>query len=337
MRTIFTTYDAKEVIKNIFNGGEYSEKIVLKDLEDNKTEEVDLAEYLNIDFYAWKNRVVSHESGDGVHDTVLSAFDAWVESMNYSFDKSFGLVEQIDEEVTATQDLDNAIKTYRVTFLIQADKIMNLEYYVEKIKNKTMGVPQDIINASGDTLKTYILVGSLIYDEEPTTIQFGECITASCIVRISYFADAESYHDSKIELSLDGDVDDGYMTMPFIKITSQAIFNSNPVPTQARPDLAGFVAASQTSTLVISFYDLMNERLSQRLNELHWSSGAVKIDGVEVPKKDVNIPVFVRVTNGGHTYTYKMVITRLDKVISSGTFNISSISLNTWGKIPRQI
>ena len=66
--------------------------------------------------------------------------------------ESYGLVEKIDEEVTASQDIDSSIITGKVTFLIQTDKVKNLDYYVTKIRNKYLGVPQDIQKSYSDIL-----------------------------------------------------------------------------------------------------------------------------------------------------------------------------------------
>ena len=68
----------------------------------------------------------------------------------------------------------------------------------------------------------------MLYDEEPSTIQLGECVIVSCNFRISYLTDALSYNDTQIEISLmemtlmmkNGEIvgETKYLTMPLTKI-----------------------------------------------------------------------------------------------------------------------
>ena len=215
MRTIFTSQDIKNIIRNIFNGNlaQYkasngkiayenpnSEKIVLIDEDDGTKTEKDLAQYLDIRFYSWKNRLIEKGDQSLADEPQLSTYETWVQSLNFSMKESYGLVELIDEDVTASHDIDSATKVGRITFLVQTDKISNLDYYVSKIRNAYLGNPQDIQNQYGDVIKAYIMIGTLVYDEEPTTIQLGECVQVSCNFRISYLTNALSYNDTEISI-----------------------------------------------------------------------------------------------------------------------------------------
>lgn len=355
MRTIFTTEDVKNVIENIFNGNlaqsrvskgtipyenANSEKILIVD-EDNGTQtQKDLAEYLNIKFYNWKERLVSTD--ENRDENRISLFDNWVQSLNFSMNEAYALVEKIDEEVTASQDIDSSVITGKITFLIQTNKIKNLDYYISKIRNAYLGNPQDIQNSYGDIIKSYIMMGALSYDEEPFMAQLGEMIIVSSNFRLSYLNNALSYNDTEIEISLDGDDtyneqgeivgETKYLTMPLTKITWQNIFNSNPVPTANRPDLTGFLATSLFSAKTISFYDY-NKELSMKFNDLFWKCSCVRYDGVLTDVRDVNIPIYIRIKSNNHTYVFKDVIDQMQKVITNNDFNISSITLKGWGKV----
>ena len=131
MKTVFTLEDTKNIFENIFNGNlrlsrlskgeiaysnENSENILIVDESDNSQTEKDLAEYLNINFYTWKQRVV--DNSDYVEQP-LSVFDSWVQSINFSLNESYALIEKVDEEVTVSQDIDNATYRGKITFLIQ--------------------------------------------------------------------------------------------------------------------------------------------------------------------------------------------------------------------------
>ena len=356
MRTIFTAQDIKNIIKKIFNGNldihqvnnsityvnPNSEKILFINEEDNSQVEKDLAEYLNIKFYSWKNRLVEKSEHSLTDEPVLTVFDDWVQSLNFSMNESYALVELIDEEVTASQDIDSATKIGRITFLIQADKITNLDYYMAKIRNTYLGNPQDIQNSYGDIVKAYITMGTLLYDEEPSTIQLGECVVVSCNFRISYLTDALSYNDTQIEISLDGDDtynengeivgETKYLTMPLTKMTWQNIFTSTAVPTAERPDLTGYVATALSNVKTLTFYDF-NKTLSMQFNDLFWRCACYRKDGILTTVQDVNMPIYIKITSNGHSYVFKDMIDQMQKVITNNDFNISSITLKGWGKI----
>ena len=337
MRTNFNTEDVKNIIDEIFNGNMWvsraskgsiiyenpnSEEITLIDPDDHSRRNDDLAQYLNICFYNWKERLNEvSRAGD---------FGEWVKSLNYSMNKSYALVEKVDEEATPSQDIDNATIIGRVTFLVQADKLKNLDYYVSKIRNKYMGVPQDIQNSYGDQIKAYIMIGALVYEQEPIMTQLGEVAIVTSNFRISYLTDAQTWSDTKVEISLDNGLN--YLEMPITKLTRQNIFTSNPLPTQMRPDLTGFVASSMSTAMTLTFYDF-NKELTNRLNDLFYSMPAISVNGVPTTVKDVNVPVFIRLTNNGNVYIYKEMIDNMQKVMTNSDFNISSITTKGWGKI----
>lgn len=357
MRTIFTIEDVKNIVESIFNGNlkqsrlskgaisylnPNSETIRLIDEDDGTFKDVDIAEYLNVSFYNWKERLVS-KSDESIDDQpTLSVFETWVQSLNFSMNEAYALVEKIDEEVTASQDIDSSTITGKITFLIQTDKIKNLDYYVTKIRNNFLGVPQDIQNSFGDKIKAFIMIGALNYDQEPFIMQLGECVVVSLNFRLSYLADALTYSDTEIQISLNGDdyYDENgnivgetkYLTMPITKATFQNIFGTNPIPTSLRPDLTGFVASSLSTAKTLTFFDF-NKELSMQFNDLFWRTPAIKVDGKDKAVSNVNIPVFIRVKSNGHSYVYKDVVENMQKSLTNNDFNISSITLRGWGKI----
>lgn len=343
-KTTFTGEDLKNLVESIFNGNlrqhlasngaiayanENSEKIILIDEESGEQTEKDLAEYLNVHFYNWKERLV--ETSDPFHNKgqTYEKFDDWVESLNVSMNESYALVEKTDEEVVASQDIDSATVGGKITFLVQTNKIKNLDYYVTKVRNAYVGKPQTIQNAFGKLIKAYILVGTLIYDQEPTMTQLGETVVVSCNFAVSYLNDASTYSDTKIELSLDGT---NYYEMPITKGTYQTIFATNPVPTNKRPDITGVISTSSSMTKTLTFYDY-NETITNLIDEKFWSACAYKIDTTETTAREVNIPVYLKITKRGHIYYHKDVIEHIEKVITDNDFDVCSISLRTWGKV----
>ena len=356
MRTLLTANDIKNIIKTIFNGNldvsqgtsgaipyenPNSEKILIINGENGTSNEKDLAEWLNIRFYSWKNRLIEKTNALYQNGDSLVAFDAWVQSLNQSMNEAYALVEVIDSEITASQDIDAGSKTARITFLVQTNKIKNLDYYVSKLQNLYAGVPQTIQNSYGQNISAYVLIGSLIYDEEPTDMQLGETIVVTCNVVINYLTEALGYTDNKIEISLEGDdtYTNGqipnptkYMELPLTKASLKNIFSSNALPYADRPDMTGSVATALSTSRTMTFYDFKNNTLTNAIDELFWSMPAINIDGVAQTTKNVNVPVYVRVRTNGHFYIYKDVIEEIDKVITNSEFNVTILTLKGWGK-----
>lgn len=357
MRTIFTAEDVKNIVDRIFNGNLWqykasngaipyknmnSEDILLIDENSGDTTKTDIAEYLNIKFYNWKQRLVEKGENRFEEEPALSVFEDWVQSLDFSINESYALVEKIDEEVTASQDIDNATLIGKITFLIQTDKVKNLEYYISKIRNNFLGVPQEIQNSYGEIIKAYILLGVLNYDRAPFTMQLGECVIVSMNFKISYLANALTYGDTEIEISLDGDdeYDENgnivgetkYLKMPITKASFQNIFASNALPTSARPDLTGFVATAVSTAKTFSFFDF-NKELTMKFNDLFWKCACNRYDGKETMAQDVNIPIFIRIKSNGHSYVFKDMIDNMQKNLTNNDFNISSITTKGWGKI----
>ena len=344
MRTILDIEDIKNIIDDKFNGNLWvykaskgavayenpnSEKIYETDELNGTSEMVDLAESLNVRFYAWGERLDEKERDS----SQALSFEAWVQGLNFSMNEAYALIEKVDEEATPSQDIDNATVIGKVTFLVQRNKISNLDYYVSKIRNMFLGVPDTIQNRFGDKIKAYFTFGSLNYDQEPMETPLGEMIIVTSNFRISYLTDAITWDDTKVEISLDNELT--YLEMPITKDTRQVIFNSNPLPRQARPDIVGSVATSLSTATTYTYYDI-NKDLTNELNDLFYSLGAIRINGVATTVRDVNIPVFVRLTtkiNGeDKTYVYRDVIESMQKVRTNSDFNISSITTRAWGK-----
>lgn len=353
MRSVLTTEDVKRIIEQTFNGNlreyllsgktitytnENSEEVLLVE-DDGAQTKVDLAEALNVYFYSWKNRLV--EKGNPYLTPQYSTFDDWVLSLNFSMNESYCLVEITREEATQSQDIDNGTKEGKLTFLIQANKIKNIDYYVEKVRNKYLGEPQTIQNSNGDMLKAYMVLGALTYEQEPIMTALGECYIANCNFSINYLTSALTYSDINVAISFTGDDSynaDGtiigetkYLSMPFIKTTWQAVFANTAVPMVNRPDLTGYIATSLSTIKTLSFYDF-NQSLTEQFNTLFWQFGAYRKNGILTAASAVNVPVYIKITVGGNSYVYRDMIDNVEKTITNNDFNISSITLKGWGR-----
>lgn len=351
MRTNFTLEDTKRLVELIYNGNlaqsrasggaipyvnENSEKITLVDENGQFLGEKDLAEYLNIQFYTWRNRVVDSEGGKKI------PFDAWVECLDFSMNDAYALVEITDNKAVASQDIDGAQITGRVTIVIQANKVANLDYYAGKIHNKYLGAPQDIVNAYGNTLKAYLNMGIILYEQEPSTMQLGECVIVSFNFTINYLSDAFSYTDTEFLFCAGIDPDEElttltYEKLPLTKASLNAAMTFSAQPFGNRPDLAGVINTACSPSWTLAFLDF-KQPLIEELDKIFWESGAIKYstdDGTtweNAFKTDLNMPFYAKVKvnyldGGSMIYKYAFVIADMKKEIVNGDFTVCTITL----------
>ena len=316
MRTTFTAEDMKLIIGNIFASDD--EDMIVTSAIDGEQERKKVRDYLNVDFYTWKNRVVGEES-----------FDVWQKSIDVSLNKAYGLVEVTDASAVASQDIDSGSVTAKVTVIIQADKAAILDYFVTKLRNAYLGNPQEITNAAGQTIKAFINIGAPLYDSEPSMTQFGECIIVSFSFIMSYLADAMSYVDEQISISLDGS---NYLPMPYTAATWQKICTTKPVSTTGRPDLTGFISSAVSSVLTITYYDMKNSACDA-LRPIFARFCAKTIGGTPTTEGAVHVPIYVKNYTDNVEYVYNMIIDNMQRSVQNGNFTVCSITLKGNGKL----
>ena len=328
MRAFFSNQDMSNIIQDVYKNNTIPVDLV-DEVSGTKTES-DMVTYLNVKFYNWWEH--AQTAAEDAMDEGKSIRESWKDSIQHSIGKSYALIEQLDEETIISQDISGATIRGRITFLVDANKISNLEFYLRYLKSKFTGNPIKTASFDGTQIVGYLTLGILLYDQGPSQYQNGECIVATINWKFNYLQLAGTYSDIKLELSLNGDVEANYKDMPMIKYTWQNIFTKEAVPTAMRPDLAGMLVKSISLATTISYYDWDNS-ITNDLNELFWDLNAIKIDDTAQDVRDVNIPVYLRITIGTKKRVYKCVITDMQKVLANNEFNVSSISLNGWGKV----
>lgn len=333
-KTNLSTNDVKNILEQIFNGNlaqsraslgkiaydnENSEKIVLTDEGDGTQTEYDLAKYLDLHFYSWKNRIMDNGT----------AVDSWLDSLNKSLDASYALVELVDSEITASQDIDSATLTGVITIIVQTHKVANLDYYVTKIRNLYSGNPQDMQNKFGDTVKMFINIGIPLYETEPQMLPIGECVEIRVNFTISYLTNAYDYLTTPLKISLDGTV---WADIPYNKIVWQNVATTQSAPKVNRPDNTGFLVTALSQVKTISFFDFCDNDVIAQLNKYFWKCGAVKsgtaLENVSViAPSSPRIPLWLAVQYNGTWYVYQDIIETMQKTVSNGEFNVTSLTL----------
>ena len=330
MRTIFTNEDMSSLLQDVFNDNTIDVTLIDADTEE-KTES-DMVSYLNVEFYTWWRHATS--SAEDRIDSGANVFESWKDSLNYSMDKSFALIEQTDEETISSQDIVGATILGRTTFLINANKVSNLEYYIRYLKGLYTGKPITRQASNGKTIAGYLTLGVLLYDTEPEQTQYGNMITAIMNWKFAYMKRAGNYSDIPITFSLDNT---NYYDMIITKYNWQNIFTTEAVPRAGRVDLTGVITTAITQNVTISFFDFDESEFAYKLNnDYFWNLGAIEIDDEKTETQDVNIPIYVKVSklygSAMRIYKYKFVLTDFQKVLVNNDFTISSITLKTWGK-----
>lgn len=328
MRTFFSNEDMAKLLIDVYNQSDIEVGITIE--ETGEHIETTAVSYLDVQFYTWWEHVKTMLEEN--IDIGANLRETWKDSLEKSIGKSYALIEQLDEETISSQDISGATISGRITFLVDANKIDVLEEYMRHIKSKYTGNPIKCETLNGEMVVGYLTLGILLYDQEPMQAQNGEVIAVTLNWKFNYLEVAGTYGDVKLEISLDGDVDANYKEMPIIKYTWQNIFTKESVPTAERVDLAGFIVKAISLGVTISFYDFEKE-LTNAINSVFWRLGAIKKNGIVLPKQDVNIPIYLKATIGEDDYTYKCVLTDMQKVFSNNEFTISSITLNGWGKV----
>jgi hypothetical protein len=108
MKSLFTTEDVKNIIQNIFYDDKNKEDILIID-GDGEQNQIAITDYLDTEFYTWKNRIV--DTSDLYYNGERVDFEAWINSLNYSLKKIYALVEETDEEIVQSEDIDSVSKT----------------------------------------------------------------------------------------------------------------------------------------------------------------------------------------------------------------------------------
>lgn len=328
-KLILTASDLKGIVENVYGGNSDVPAISVVDENGNSVNK-SIKDFLNIEFYSWKNRLVHINAGE------FKKADDWVTSLNFYMNKGYALVELTDKELTASQNVDAGTIYGRITFLIQAHKADALDYLTAWLSSKYAGRPQTIQDALGNNFNVYMLFGQLLYDEEPDLEQFGEVIQCSCNFSISYMNNVETYHDDMYQISFDGEK---YYEIPFSEGTQQVIYSGDLLPMQKRVDIGGRLNTVSSNVVSFSYFDFANE-LTKKINDIYYENGAYSIDGVvKLVASDVNPVVWLKAKDYSNVkdgivpeYVYKMTIDTITKNVTNGTYLATTLVLRPYGK-----
>lgn len=327
MRNIFSNEDMKNFLEDIFKNNSYNETI--EDVKTGVQKQVDMATYLNIKFYSWWNQ--EQTMVDNLMDEGADIREAWKNSLKLSLNQSYALVEQLDEESIVSEDIDGATIKGRITFMINANKVSNLEAYTRQLKANFLGTPITITTSIGEKIRGYLTLGILLYEQEPEMTQNGKMLQVSLNYKFSYMKFAETYNDVRFQISLDNT---NFYDLVISKYSVQNIVTTQAVPTANRPDLTGELGQAISKTIALTYFDF-NSTICELLSDIFFEMGAIEIDGTATSVGEVNIPMWVKVTRKtkNKTYLYKMMLKDNSKQFTNNEFTIATLTLRGWGKV----
>ena len=327
MRNIFSNEDMKTFLEDIFKNNSYNETI--EDINTGVQKEVNVVNYLNINFYSWWKQ--DPTTIEQLMDEGGDIREAWKNSLQYSMDKSYALVEQLDEESIVSEDIDGATIKGRITFMINANKVANLEAYTRYLKSLLLGTPITITTSIGDKIRGYLTLGILLTEQEIEMTQVGKVMQVSLNYKFSYMKFAETYNDVRFQISLDNV---NFYDLVISKYSVQNIVTTQAVPTANRPDLTGELGQAISKTITLTYFDF-NSEICELLSDVFFEMGAIQIDDVDTNIQNVNIPIWVKLTrkNKNTNYLYKMMLKDNSKIFNNNEFTIATLTLRGWGKV----
>lgn len=328
MKTKLTSYDLKEMFKELYTDNDYG--IVIQE-QNGSTKNSSIVEYLNTTFYTYDFETKEHnifESEDGFNFPNL---DNFIHSMG-NISSSYALVELQGLEVVASSDIDMGSATANITFVMQSDKMDLFEQYIADLRLKTMGVENSFRNSENKIVSCYLNVGDLSYENEEIITIVGKCIIARLTFSIAYIENTQTSNSSNILISLNGT---DYYNLKYSQMTQDIIFNGKTNIPQNKPYASGLVVASVSITETITYWIFKNARLQIDLNELVKAT----INDLETYTDELNIPVWIMETIPSYdvndalttkTIATKFVISNYKTTYKNSDFVSVSLSLTRY-------
>lgn len=324
MKTNFTSYELMNILKGIFSS-ENDFALTITDSQSEQTQVNSILEYLNIDFYTFKKEL---KDNDILMD--LDNQNKWLVSLNDSMNKAYALVDMTSNEPISSYNFDGGSVDGKVSIIIQADKVPNLEFYISYLRNKYIGILEDL-NKDGYNYSIHISIGDFNYETEPFQSVLGQCVVVSFGITIAYMEKCYSYQDETISFSFEED--GNYYTLPFSKGDENIIFTGRTIVSQNRPDMVGTINSSITSNMDFVFWLISNNGFIDKLQDIAYQSTALKVnDETQSEASNVNIPIYVKRTYKGKTYIHKMVLLLFSKAYVNNDFTIGTLKLALYGK-----
>ena len=330
MKRQYTDYELKELIKSLFTDNDFS--ITTTDSQNNITQVNSIVDYLNIEFYTQKKDL---RDSNYFNPFDIDSINQYVRSLGQSLKKAFGLVEITNNTPMTALDLDGGNLVGKVSIVIQTDRVANLDFYITYLRNKYVGVFEDIV--SQDKTYTSHIVISGLDKTEVYECALGQCITATFEISIAYLEKAETYQDDTFTISLDNT---NFYSIPISRKTKSLIFTGKTQTRQDNPTQSGLVNASASVALDLTYWliesnDFFNE-LDLLMEKASCEHYTINSGVTPIRNNEVNIPVYAKTTrvivDTTYTFYHKYTITSYVKQYVNNDMTIVNLKLGTYAK-----
>lgn len=330
MKRQYTDYELKELIKSLFTDNDFS--ITTTDSQNNITQVDSIVDYLNIEFYTQKKDL---RDSNYFNPFDIDSINQYVRSLGQSLKKGFGLVEITNNTPMTALDLDGGNLVGKVSIVIQTDRVANLDFYITYLRNKYVGIFEDIV--SQDKTYTSHIVISGLDKTEVYECALGQCITATFEISIAYLEEAETYQDDDFAISLDNT---NFYSVPISRKTKSIIFTGKTQTRQDNPTQSGLVNASASVALDLTYWLIKSNMffteldfLMEKVSSEHYTDSMI-IGNFK--NNEVNIPIYAKTTrtypDRTYTFYHKYTITSYTKQYVNNDMTIVNLKLGTYAK-----
>lgn len=344
-KTEFNTYDIRKLFESVYNGLTYD--IVELNQYLGTQKQVKIQDFIKLSLYDYKLDIKFDNLFEESEAFNFPNLDNWLMS-NGDTSRTYGLVELVSKNLTASIDIDMGSVNAKITFIINQDKVEPLENFISKLRTQYLGREIDYINKDNEKLAMYIELGDLTYESEPFSSPIGRTLIISLDLGISYISGADTYNDNEIMLSLDNEK---YYKMPIINLSDAFVFTNKSNISQERPYRSGIINTNVIKTQTLSFWTNKNNYIATEILHKVRIMNADKIaktepndyDTVSVSNTndyDSNIIIYVsqkdRYYENGELQEQwlinTMVINSLKVVTKNSDFINATLTLTEFGK-----
>lgn len=332
MRKQFTNYELSKLVSDIFTSNDIS--FTITDSQSEQTSVDSIVDYLNIDFYSFRKELKDTD----LSSDMVSQLEQWYLSSANGLNHAYGLVEIEENSVMTSYDFDGGSIRATITIMIQSDKVSNLDYFITYIRNKYVGVIEDLVDETTNTTYSTHLVFSNVESSEPTESAFGTASRVTIGLDLSYMEKSMTYQDERFGIALDFDTNgdltqfDGF---PISRCSENIIFTGKAQIRQNTPNLSGQVNANATLSFTFTYWLLNSYETLQELDDtmkgLCYSYRyfrGTQATFIENTAQDINVPVYILRNN----LVYKMVVSSYTRDITNNDMTVITMKLSTYAK-----
>lgn len=258
-KTSFSTYDIKQIFEYAYNSEKWD--IIEVNQYQETTKEVSIQDFIKLTLFDYKLDLKQENFFEEDEAFNFPNLDNWLNS-NGDTSRTYGLVEIINKNLTASIDIDMGSIASRITFIINQDKAEALESHIDKIRSAYLGKVFDYYNNENKLISMYISLGTLVYESQPIITPLGKTIIVSLDFTIAYISGADTYNNADIMLSLDGNA---FYKVPMVKVSPNYTFTGKTNISQERPYRSGVINSSVVKSVVMSFWANKNDFITTQI------------------------------------------------------------------------